>query len=375
TVATNMAGRGTDIILGGNQEANGISVEEWQREHDQVVALGGLLILGTERHEARRIDNQLRGRSGRQGDPGSSRFYVSLEDDLMRRFGGDRIKGVMDWIGMEEDEPLENRLITKSIETAQTKVEAYHFEIRKHLVEYDDVANLHRQVIYEERQKLLGGADLKANIQDMVRKELRQLVATHLSGNETQEWNPEGMVAELRAVFPVPPSLAVEEIPRKDREWVAEALLAHADRAYQQYEEVLGSERMRQMEREVMLRTIDIHWVQHLTAMENLRTGIGLQAYGQRDPLVAFKQEAHEMFQHLLESIQHDIARTVFRYADVLQQVSPERQATAAGRRPSSMAVVAGARRESSSARKVGRNDPCPCGSGKKYKKCHGAGV
>ena len=374
TVATNMAGRGTDIILGGNREANGMSPEEWQSEHDQVVALGGLHIIGTERHEARRIDNQLRGRSGRQGDPGSSRFYVSLEDDLMRRFGGDRIRSVMDWVGMDEDQALENRLVAKSIESAQTKVEAYHFEIRKHLVEYDDVINRHREVIYDEREKVLSGADLQANVQTMVHQELQTLVGTHLPGNDAEGWSPEGLVAELRALFPTPPALTSQDIVRRSKDEVGEEMVVYADQVYQEYEEALDSEGMRSVEREVMLRTIDVHWVQHLTAIENLRQGIGLHAYGQRDPLVMFKKEGHEMFQGLLEHIQHDITHTVFRYAHVLQHGPQQRQATTAGKQASPMAAVVGGRRESaaSGAQKVGRNDPCPCGSGKKYKKCHG---
>ena len=376
TVATNMAGRGTDIVLGGNREANGTSLEDWQQEHDQVVALGGLYILGTERHEARRIDNQLRGRSGRQGDPGGSRFYASLEDDLLRRFGGDRIRSVMDWAGIAEDYPIENRLVGKTLENSQGKVESYHFETRKQLVEYDDVINRHREVIYDERQKVLSGADLKVNVQSLVHQELQSLMDTNLPGDAAEEWNAEGLMAELRALFPIPPpELTSEAIPHLSRDEVAEELLAYADQVYEQYEEALESERMRSLEREVMLRTVDVHWVQHLTAIENLRLGIGLYAFGQRDPLVMFKMEGHEMFQSLLGRIQHDIAHTVFRYAHALLESPQQRQVALAGRRASPMAAVMGGRNRevvAAGSRKVGRNDSCPCGSGKKYKKCHG---
>ena len=363
TVATNMAGRGTDIILGGNPASLDVSSEQWQEAHNRVVNLGGLHILGTERHESRRIDNQLRGRAGRQGDPGSSRFYVSLEDDVIRRFGGERIKGFMEWAGMGEDVPIENRLVNKSIEASQTKVESSHFEARKHLVEYDDVANAHRDVIYSERRKTLEGFDLKANIQEMIHKELSSLVSTHLSSQDSEEWDLSALISELQTIFPMPPGLDRDSMAGMHPQEVEERLLEHADALYGEREEQFGSEEMRTLERLVMLRIMDTHWVHHLTAIQEKRQGIGLQAFGQRDPLVMYKREGHEMFQSLLARIQHDIVHTIYHTG---------LEAKPAVRRVQTPQAVSGGRQAPAGARKVGRNDPCPCGSGKKYKRCHG---
>ena len=364
TVATNMAGRGTDIILGGNPASLDMSRDQWQEAHDRVVSLGGLHIVGTERHESRRIDNQLRGRAGRQGDPGSSRFYVSLEDDVIRRFGGERIKGFMEWAGLGEDVPIENKLVNKSVEASQTKVESSHFEARKHLVEYDDVANAHRDVIYSERRKILEGSDLKANIQEMIHKELGSLVSTHLSGENSEEWDLNTLTSEIQTVFPLPPDLDGDSIPGMHSDEVRERLVEHADAVYTEREEQLGAEEMRTLERLVMLRIIDTHWVQHLTSITNLRQSIGLQAFGQRDPLVMYKHEGHKMFQELLDRIQHDIVHSIYRTG------LESRPAVRRVQRPQ---VPAAARQSAAAgARKVGRNDPCPCGSGKKYKRCHG---
>ena len=364
TVATNMAGRGTDIILGGNPASLDLSSDQWQEAHDKVVNLGGLHIIGTERHESRRIDNQLRGRAGRQGDPGRSRFYVSLEDDVIRRFGGERIKGFMEWAGLGDDVPIENKLVNKSVEASQTKVESSHFEARKHLVEYDEVANEHRYVIYSERRKILEGSDLRANIQEMIQKELSSLVSTHLSSENSEEWDLATLTAEIQTIFPLPPGLDREDIAGMHPEEVQERLLEHADALYREREEQLGSEEMRTIERLVMLRIIDTHWVQHLTSIENLRQSIGLQAFGQRDPLVMYKREGHQMFQTLLDRIQHDIVHTIFHTG------LESRPAVRRVQRPQVPAVA----RQSAAAgaRKVGRNDPCPCGSGKKYKRCCG---
>jgi len=363
TIATNMAGRGTDIILGGNPD--GRDPQEWQEEHDKVVELGGLHIIGTERHEARRIDNQLRGRAGRQGDPGSSRFYVSLEDDIMRRFGGDRIKGFMDWAGLEEDVPIEHSLVSKSIESAQTKVEGYNFDIRKHLVEYDDVMNMHRDVIYAERRKILSGADLKANIQDMIHREIIRLTSLYL-GEEAEDWDTESLVKEVQAILPLPPELTPANLSRMSRGEIEEALLNHADALYEQREQELGMENMRTLERLVMLRVIDHLWVEHLTAMEEMRRGIGYRAYGQADPLVAYKREAHDMFEALKANIEHDIVHTIYHVGIVSEAPRPAR-AMRAGRGDND-----GKRQPVRAAKKIGRNEPCPCGSGKKYKKCCG---
>ena len=383
TVATNMAGRGTDIVLGGSP-GDGRTTAQWQREHDDVVDMGGLYILGTERHEARRIDNQLRGRAGRQGDPGTSRFYVSLEDELMRRFGGDRIKGIMDRFGLDEDTPIQSGLVTKAIGQSQVKVEAYNFDIRKHLVEYDDVVNMHRDVIYGERRKIISETDLKANVQDMVIRELQDLVARYIGEQAREEWSLDSLEADLLTIMPLSPELRKEYLAEMESNEVQVALLAHADALYQEREEELEAEHMRSLERAVMLRVIDGHWLEHLTVMQNLRQGIGLHAYGQRDPLVMYKREAHDLFDDLLVRIQHDIAHTIFHMVPaqsgaVAAGRVPSRQAaqaaaTSAVSRPSVMASALGNRHSDTGngARKVGRNDPCPCGSGKKYKRCHG---
>jgi preprotein translocase subunit SecA len=351
TIATNMAGRGVDIILGGNPE--GRDFQEWQAEHNKVVQLGGLHVIGTERHEARRIDNQLRGRAGRQGDPGSSRFYVSLEDDIMRRFGGDRVKGFMDWAGFDENMPIEHSLANKVIENSQTKVEAYHFDIRKHLVDYDDVVNKQREVIYGERKKILSGADLKANIQDMIREELRGLVTDHIPGGHGDEWNPDGFIAAVKAILPLPSHWNKDTLVDMDRKEIEQKLLEHADSLYEEREKELGAQNMRVVERLVMLRAIDSRWIEHLTAMENMRQGIGLQSLAQRDPLVAYKRQGHAMFQDLMEGVRHDIVHTIYRVGIVKQEKPKEREKVPVGGH-------------------TGRNDPCPCGSGKKYKKCCG---
>ncbi len=351
TIATNMAGRGVDIILGGKPE--GGATDDWEDEHNKVVQLGGLHIVGTERHDARRIDNQLRGRAGRQGDPGSSRFYVSLEDDLMRRFGGDRVKGFMEWAGFDEDTPLEHGLVSRVIEQSQTKVEAYHFDIRKHLVDYDDVVNKHREVIYAEREKILSGADLKANIQDMVSEAVTGLVYAHLGDEHGDSWDLDGLVATINAIFPLPSHLNKNALSQMSRKEVEQNLLEYADSLYDQREEELAAQNMRVLERLVMLRAIDRRWVEHLTAMENMRQGIGLQALAQRDPLVAYKTGGHEMFQNLTDGVRNDIVHTIYHVGIVKEERPRERERAPVGGR-------------------VGRNDPCPCGSGKKYKKCCG---
>jgi preprotein translocase subunit SecA len=344
TVATNMAGRGVDIVLGGKEppKENKPERAEWEKKHNRIIELGGLHVLGTERHEARRIDNQLRGRAGRQGDPGSSRFYVSLKDDVVKRFGGDRIKGLMEWAGMDEDTPIENRLINRAIESAQVRVEGYHFDIRKHLVEYDDVVNQQRELIYDERRKILSGADLKANILSMVREEIQDVVAAH--ANALSQLKPEQIEAKL-----------IE---------LAEAL-------YEAREQELGSDSMRVLERLVMLRTIDNLWVEHLTNMEHMRQDAGLYAMGrQRDPLVIYKNEGYKQFQILLSTIRHDVAHTIYHVSIVKKEApqpapSPVAQVASRGDIKSKKKLrVAG--------EKVGRNAPCPCGSGKKYKKCCG---
>jgi preprotein translocase subunit SecA len=354
TVATNMAGRGVDIILGGNPEGRGEA--EWQEDHNKVVELGGLHIVGTEHHEARRIDNQLRGRAGRQGDPGSSRFYASLEDEIVRRFGGDRVKGIMQWAGMDENTPIEHSIATKAMTNSQVQTEGYHFNIRKHLVEYDDVVNKHREVIYAERKKILSGADLKANIIPMVQDEIQSLVARRLSNvsNELEEKqsNLSGLLEDVSTIFPLPPQFRSDGLSELSAQQITEKLTDYAIELYNQREQELGPANMRIAERLVMLRVIDRLWMEHLTAMEHLREGIGLRAVGQEQPLVVYKREGHAFFEALLASIQHDVAHSIY-HVGIAKEAPQKKEAVMAGKR-------------------VGRNDPCPCGSGKKYKHCCG---
>jgi preprotein translocase subunit SecA len=364
TVATNMAGRGVDIILGGSR--NGQGETEWLDKHNKVIELGGLHVIGTERHEARRIDNQLRGRAGRQGDPGSSRFYISLEDDIMRRFGGNRIKTVMNWAGLDEDTPIENNLLNRAISDVQKRVEGYHFDIRKHLVEYDDVVNKQRELIYDERKKILSGADLKANILSMVREEMQDIVSTN---TEADHWDIEGITSEVATIFPLPPPLTATSLYQMQPQEIADKLIAQADTIYEQREKEIGSENMRLLERLVMLRVIDSLWIEHLTRMEEIRLEAGWQTLRQVKAVDAYKSQGYRQFQLLLSTIRHDVARTIYRVGIVRRQApkpppSPMAQAVS-GRSQKKLTVkVAGG--------KVGRNDPCPCGSGRKYKKCCG---
>ena len=375
TVSTNMAGRGTDIVLGGADTAR----DDWQEEHDRVVDMGGLYVIGTEHHEARRIDNQLRGRAGRQGDPGNSQFYVSLEDELMLRFGGERIKTVMGWTGLEEDTPIENKLVTKSISGAQVKVEGYHFDVRKHLLEFDDVLNKQREVIYTDRHRAVSDADLRSETLEMLRNEYSRLVVQYLPGRHSDDWNAEGLLDELGQIGPVPEELDEEDkIFRHSLEQITSILSDHAERIYGEREEAVGADQMRLTERFLLLRAIDSHWIQHLTAMENLRTGIGLHAYGQRNPLVMYQSEGQKMFLDLQGRIQRDVVRTLFHVAVETNQVAGQLNGGAGPRRNRSggspMRAVSGSSRNAqpSGAAKVGRNAACPCGSGRKYKRCCG---
>ena len=373
TVSTNMAGRGTDIVLGGNPDGLDITPEEWREDHALVISLGGLHVIGTDHHEARRIDNQLRGRAGRQGDPGSSQFYAALEDDLMRRFGGERIKGLMGMVGLDDDTPIENRLVTKSLEGAQVKVEGHHFETRKHLLEYDDVLNNQRRMIYAERRKALVGDDLKANTLAMVRNAIEAIMSRHLPAKVVESWNIPGFLDEVGIIFPLPVGMNTEEeMSSLKRNEIEERLTRHAEEMYDAREEEMGADNMRLLERLLMLRTVDIHWVHHLTAMDNLRQGIGLHAFGQRDPLIMYKTEGSRMFQALRERMEHDIVHSIYQAS-----IAPARGAKGADSQPkaSPMAAASGRRKEAVpvGAQKVGRNEQCPCRSGKKYKRCHGA--
>jgi len=389
TIATNMAGRGVDIKLGGDPE--GLARERLRREgydltalpegvweralaqakaecaEDQrkVLALGGLHVIGTERHEARRIDNQLRGRAGRQGDPGSSRFYVSLEDELMRRFGGDRVASLMGRLGLEEDTPIEHELVSKAIENAQIRVEGYNFDIRKHVLEYDDVVNRQREVIYAQRRQLLSQDNLRPTIQRMVEAELRMLMASYTGMGDGEGLDLAGLQAAVRTILPLPRRLRPQDWEGLSAREIEERLIELADELYMAQEQKFGPEVMRQIERFVLLRTVDGLWIRHLTDLDNLREGIGLRAFGHQDPLVAFQREAHEMYDELMASIQHEVARIIYHVE--VQRVprgAPVPAAYSQGRPPSA------ARQPAARLKAIGRNDPCPCGSGKKYKNC-----
>jgi preprotein translocase subunit SecA len=369
TVATNMAGRGVDIVLGGSLD--GQDEVAWQEEHKKVVALGGLHITGTERHEARRIDNQLRGRAGRQGDPGSSRFYVSLEDDIVRRFGGDRFKGVMDWVGMDDAPPIESKLVNRSIEGAQIRVEGFHFDMRKHLVEYDDVVNKQREVIYTQRRKILDkGTDLKINILSMVKEEVRQVVTSHIADEHGIDWDIDGLLVDVATIFPLPLDFNADTVSRMKPRQIEDKLVELAETRYEEREKELGADNMRVLEQLVMLRTVDNLWVEHLTMMENMRLQAGWQTLRQTRAVDAYKREGYRQFQTLLDTIQHDVARTTY-HTGIVKREAPEAV-------PSAMAQAAGRVGENRRAlvkagsRKVGRNQSCPCGSGKKYKHCCG---
>ena len=351
TIATNMAGRGTDIVLG-----------------EGVPALGGLHIIGTERHESRRIDNQLRGRSGRQGDPGSSRFYLSLEDDLMRLFGADNISSLMDKLGMEEDEPIEHALISRSIEQAQKKVEAHHFNTRKHVLEYDDVMNQQREVIYGQRRQILHGENLRENIFFMIGKLADrglQLFADEKAHPE--DWDLDALIEYAEDLFAAEGDLKKAELETMNREELREELIDAANENYDRRELLFGAENMRDLEKVVMLKVVDAKWMEHLDAMDMLRQGIGLRAYGQKDPLIEYKIEAFDMFGQMIENIQEDIVRYIYRVNIVTQVEDRLAQATAVH---GDEELPKEPLRNKDA---VGRNDACPCGSGKKYKKCCGA--
>ena len=370
TVSTNMAGRGTDIVLGGSDTDRA----NWQEEHRKIIESGGLHVIGTEHHDARRVDNQLRGRSGRQGDPGSTQFYVSLEDELIQRFGGERIKSFMGWTGLEENVPIENKLITKSIGSAQIKVEGYHFDIRKHLLDYDDVLNNQRSIIYSDRERILRGDNLKDRISDMLRRELEDLVRKHLGSRQSEDWNVTNFISELAIICPLPPELNDEDnVYQFSREAIQQILGDHVETAYAAREKELGAEQMRTLERLLLLRAIDVHWVNHLTTMENLRTGIGLHAIGQRDPLVMYRSEGHKTFQELLARMQEDVTHSLFHATVTRQPAGDQRSQPSDTAKASPMQGVIGKQRQAAAgSAKIGRNASCPCGSGKKFKRCCG---
>ncbi len=357
TISTNMAGRGTDIVLGPG-----------------VVEVGGLHIIGTERHEARRIDNQLRGRSGRQGDPGSSRFYLSLEDDLMRIFAADRLSGLMRRIGMEEDEPIEHRLISKAIENAQSRVEAHNFSIRKNIIEYDDVMNQQREIIYRQRREALQGGNLKPAVFDMIDDMLDSIIEENTAEKTyAEDWNLDGINKEMLRIFGLQPNLTVESLEDMDREALREDLLELAQQRYEAREQEFSEPIMRDLENYILLQTVDVLWKDHLLNMDYLKEGIGLRSYGQQDPLVAYKREGHEMFQQMISRVKEETLQKLFHIQiqreEQLEEMRAEQEDQPMFYGPAEAPPKQQAVRKDG---KVGRNDPCPCGSGKKYKKCHG---
>ncbi|MSU07964.1 preprotein translocase subunit SecA [Veillonellaceae bacterium WCA-693-APC-5D-A] len=362
TIATNMAGRGTDIKLG-----------------EGVPELGGLFIVGTERHESRRIDNQLRGRAGRQGDPGESRFYLSLEDDLLRLFGSDNISNIMDRLGMGEDDPIEHKLITRSIANAQKKVEGRNFDMRKHVLQYDDVMNQQREVIYAERRKVLKGENLRDHILTMIggiiEAEMNQYANEKLY---PEEWSLDELIKDAESIYAPTGRLKLDELEEMSRDEVQDFLNQMAEESYAQREQLFGEANMRELEKIIMLRVVDNRWMEHLDRMDMLREGIGLLAYGQRNPLIEYKIKGHEMFGQMIDSIQNDIASLIFRVNIITQeqQEAMEREAqqrmAAAKQTHGDQSDDAVKKQPVKNGEKVGRNDPCPCGSGKKYKNCCG---
>ncbi|MDH3953882.1 MAG: preprotein translocase subunit SecA, partial [Gammaproteobacteria bacterium] len=422
TIATNMAGRGTDIVLGGNLDAEIAALDEgadteavradWQKRHNAVLDAGGLHIVGTERHESRRIDNQLRGRSGRQGDPGSSRFYLSMEDTLMRIFGDpERTKGLLARAGMREGEAIESKLLSRQIERAQRKVEAHNFDIRKNLLEYDDVANDQRKVVYHQRSELMAADEIEDSVAAIREEVIADAVAVHIpAGSLEEQWDTEGLSKALEADFGLQLDIAklVAEDKSINDDGIQEYCIDQAAKAYAEREQTIGSELMRNVEKQVMLRQLDYHWKEHLAAMDHLRQGIGLRSYAQKNPKQEYKREAFEMFGVMLDQVKHDtisiLTRIRIQGEDDLAEMQRQReeqqklkfqhaQASALGAQAPAPPGQAAAQQgqaarpgmppqggESPAAvetfvrdgRKVGRNEPCPCGSGKKFKRCHG---
>ncbi len=391
TIATNMAGRGTDIVLGGNpqglakdmlREKKEYSDEEYnmtlvkareicETDREQVIAAGGLHILGTERHEARRIDNQLRGRSGRQGDAGSSRFYLSLEDDLMRIFGSDRISGLMGKLGMEEDQPIEHKWVTKAIESSQKKVEAHNFDIRKHLLEYDDVNNMQRSEIYSFRREILASESLEDRIAEMRENVLDDVLSVHCPENKhPEEWDLKGLKDSLYGQFSIYP-----DIEPSSYEDLRSKLLDEVNQAYKIKEQEIGAETYRYLERMILLQVLDTQWKDHLLSMDHLKEGVGLRGYGQRDPLIEYKKEAFEIFASLSDRVSSEVIARLMKVQIAREDTVEKKFAP----RPARMVYGRGGGGESAKPqtvvkdKRIGRNDPCVCGSGKKFKKCCGA--
>ena len=364
TIATNMAGRGTDIKLG-----------------EGVVEAGGLHILGTSRHESRRIDNQLRGRSGRQGDPGSSRFYLSLEDDLLRIFGSGKISGIMDKLGMEEDDPIEHNMITRAIENAQRKVEGHHFDIRKHLLEYDDVMNKQREVIYQQRREVLEGDNLQQALQEMTEDLIAGIVGEVVQEKiDAKEWDWEYCEQQVTDIFGLKPEWSEEQKSEFDAELLQQAIAEIAEQARLAQEASNGVENQRQIERIILLQIVDTHWKEHLLSMDHLKEGIGLRGYGQKNPLNEYKKEAFDLFMTMIEAVKLQTIKTLMRVRLVQEEEVERLEEERRQRQEQEMQMNKGAAGEEGKPQepvkrdgdKIGRNAPCPCGSGKKYKKCCG---
>jgi preprotein translocase subunit SecA len=409
TIATNMAGRGTDIVLGGNVEKQIEMVDatenlpdserveriatlrnEWQALHDQVLAAGGLHIVGTERHESRRVDNQLRGRSGRQGDAGSSRFYLSLEDPLLRIFAGDRVKAIMDRLNMPDGEAIEAGIVTRSIESAQRKVEARNFDMRKQLLEYDDVANDQRKVVYQQRNELLDSDDVTETVDSLRAGVFAQIVRIYVPAESVEEqWDLDGLTSVLREDWGL--DAPVRQWAEADQNLNDEDILARvsgiAARAYQTKVDNVGRENWSPFERSVMLQSIDLHWREHLAALDHLRQGIHLRGYAQKNPKQEYKREAFELFQAFLQTVKHDVTKTLMtvrvrsREEVEAAEAQARREAEELEARMQLQHALANAEPQETQEplapfkrfnKKVGRNDPCPCGSGKKFKQCHG---
>lgn len=398
TIATNMAGRGTDIMLGGSWQAEVAALEapteeqiaqikaDWQVRHDAVLAAGGLHIIGTERHESRRIDNQLRGRSGRQGDPGSSRFYLSMEDALMRIFASDRVSGMMRKLGMKPGEAIEHPWVTKAIANAQRKVESRNFDIRKQLLEYDDVANDQRRAIYTQRNELLDVSDVSDTINSIREDVFKATIDAYIPPQSLEEmWDIPGLQERLKNDFDLEMPIAewLDKEPELHEETLRERILAQSIEVYQRKEEVVGAEMMRHFEKGVMLQTLDSLWKEHLAAMDYLRQGIHLRGYAQKDPKQEYKRESFAMFAAMLESLKYEVISTLskvqVRMPEEVEAMEMQRREEA--ERLAQMqqlshqdddAAVAADLAAQTGERKIGRNDPCPCGSGKKYKQCHG---
>jgi len=364
TIATNMAGRGTDIKLG-----------------EGVPDLGGLHILGTSRHESRRIDNQLRGRSGRQGDAGSSRFYLSLEDDLLRIFGSDRISGILDKLGMDEDDPIEHNMISKAIENAQRKVEGHNFDIRKHLLEYDDVMNKQREVIYQQRREALDSENIKPVIEDILTEETDSIAAEFVEQKIlSEDWDWQGINERLQGIIGVPPEWDEADKQDLDYDKFVDKLMQTAQHAYEEQEANIGTEGMRYLERVIFLQMVDTYWKEHLLNMDHLKEGIGLRGYGQKNPLNEYKREGFEMFANMIETVKQKTLSTLFRIK-ISSEEEVDKEALEKKKRQQSEMRLSRSGGGSDEAQKqpikregekVGRNEPCPCGSGKKYKKCCG---